>query len=68
MLTNDFFKFSSARLPKESLVKMPINIIFKTTIEIKNDGEPFSRNKGIMMEDKEVAIIQEKIIVFKFPE
>ena len=65
MLMNDFFKLSSATLPKESVAKIRTNEIFRMKMTKKNPHDMVLRNKGIAIEIAEVAITQEKIIIFK---
>jgi rRNA pseudouridine-1189 N-methylase Emg1 (Nep1/Mra1 family) len=65
MLMNDFFKFRSATLLKDSFVKMVTNNTFNTKINKKNDMDIFLRNNGIAIEKAEVASTHEKIIFFR---
>ena len=66
MLINDFLKFSSATFPKDSLVKMAINDRFKAKIIRKKGSDTFTKNKGTMIDENEVASTQAKITNFKF--
>ena len=65
---NDFFKFRSATLPKDSFVKTNTNKTFMIKMTIKNGKDIFRRNKGIVIEKAEVANTHEKIIFFKLRE
>ncbi len=66
MLINDFLKFSSATFPNDSLVKMAINVRFKVKIIRKKGNDTFTKNKGTMIDENEVATTQAKITNFKF--
>ncbi len=66
MLINEVLKLISSAFPKLSFVKIPTKRIFKTKIATKKEIEIFKINKGINIENTEVANIQEKIILFKF--
>ncbi len=58
MLINDFLKLSSATLPNDNLVKIAMNERFNANIIKKNVNEIFVRNKGIIIEENEVAKTQ----------
>jgi len=58
MLINDFLKLSSAILPKDNFVKIAMNERFNANIIKKNVNEIFVRNKGIIIEENEVAKTQ----------
>ena len=66
ILTNDFLKLSSATFPKESLVKIAMNPRFKTKIIRKNGNEILTKNKGTIIDEKEVATTQAKITNLRF--
>jgi len=64
MLMNDFFKFTPANFPNESLAKTITNKIFNRNTIKKKIQDISLRNNGIAIEKAEVATTHENMIFF----
>lgn len=65
MLMKDLLRWISETLAKVSLMKMATNVIFKMKIATKKAKLISTTNNGIMMDVRDEASIQEKMIRFR---